>query len=718
MSLMTNKISSINGVRRAAAMLALTLAGFCPSLARDPEILWDKYGVPHIYADDDRSLFHAFGYAQMESHGDLLLHLYGEARGRAAEYWGEKYVAGDRWVLTNSVPQRAARWYQNQDPGFRRCLDAFAEGINEYARDHPGALAADVRQVLPVSAIDVLAHAQRVVYFLFVANPTAVAQEIRNARASPVGASNAWAVSGSRTRAGKPLLLANPHLSWSGVYRQYEAQLSAPGVSVYGATLVGFPVIVMGFNGRLGWAHTVNTFDGQDLYELKPATNGYVYDGVVRPYETTQRTLRIRQSDGTMREHILSVRTSIHGPVISDNNGKPIAMRVAGLDQSGLCKEWWDFARARNLTEFEAALKTLQIPTLTVMYADSDGHILHLFGGRTPVRPKGDWRYWHAPVPGDTSATLWTTTHPYEDLPRVLDPPSGWLQNANDPPWTTTFPLLLDPAKFPSYMAPDGMTLRAQASVRLIQNAAALSLDDFVKLKHSTRSELADRILGDLIQGARASGNERAQRGAAILEKWDHTFEASSRGAVLFGWFALNSMTGPGHFEIPWSRASPLDTPRGLKDVATLVAGLGTATGEVEAAYGAADVPYGDVVRLRSGDVDLPANGGPTELGVFRAVSLDKDAKTGRFQVSGGDSFVYAAEFSTPIHAQVLIPYGNWSQPGSAHESDQLALFARKELRPAWLTKKETLEHLERREHVPASSRPGKPQTPATFRLH
>src|SRR5688500_18862669 len=73
------------------------------------EILWDTYGVPHVFARDSRSMFYAFGWAQMQSHGDLLLRLYGQARGRAAEYWGADYLDSDRWVRVNGVPERGER---------------------------------------------------------------------------------------------------------------------------------------------------------------------------------------------------------------------------------------------------------------------------------------------------------------------------------------------------------------------------------------------------------------------------------------------------------------------------------------------------------------------------------------------------------------------------------------------------------------------------------
>lgn len=682
-----------------ALLLLALLASPCPSARPERTvILWDTWGVPHIYANNDANLLRAFGWAQMQSHGNLILQLYGQARGRAAEYWGEQYLASDRWVRINGIPHRAANWYRAQSPKFRRLLDAFAEGMNAYAREHADQIDDEVERVLPVQTTDVLGHMQRVINFTFVTNSEFIATVTESWRSS---GSNAWAIAPSRSASGHALLLANPHLPWSDLWLFYEAHLVAPGMDVYGATLVGLPALGIAFNDYLGWTHTVNTHDGQDLYELTLVDGGYRWDGGVRAFETEEQPLKVRQADGTFREEKLVVRRSIHGPVVAEKDGKALALRIVGLDQAGLFEQWWDMARARNLAEFETALKRLQIPMFTVMYADRDGHILHLFGGRTPIRPQGKWN-WAGLVPGDTSATLWTETHPYEHLPRVLDPPSGWLQNANDPPWTTTFPSVLEPKDFPPYMAPRFMHFRAQRSARLLMEDDRISFEELIQYKHSTRLELADRLLDDLIPAARRQGGELARRAAAVLEAWDRQADAESRGAVLFqAWFReLSRRCGTsGPFASPWNEASPLTTPDGLADPGLAVAALEAAASRVEASYGRLDVPWGDVYRLRRDQMDLPANGGPGSLGIFRVVDFDQ-AADGRFTAVGGDSYVAVIEFSTPVRAMALLSYGNASQPGSPHRTDQLPLFARKQLRPVWRTRQEIEAHLESRQSL------------------
>ncbi len=130
---------------RLALLLGLTLLTCAngPTLAAAPakgtEILWDTYGIPHIFAPDHASLFHAYGYAQMEGHSELLVRLYAQARGRGAEFYGDAYLDSDRWVRTTGIPQKAKVWASQQTPEFARFIRAFAcrsERVGDRALEH------------------------------------------------------------------------------------------------------------------------------------------------------------------------------------------------------------------------------------------------------------------------------------------------------------------------------------------------------------------------------------------------------------------------------------------------------------------------------------------------------------------------------------------------------------------------------------------------------
>jgi len=257
----------------AVIMLATLSRGARPIAAGNAEILWDKYGVPHIFAPDRESMFYAHGWVQMQGQANLLLRLYGESRGRASEYWGpgNSNLEQDRWFHLNEVPERAQTWYDAQDRTFRTYLDAFARGINDYGRAHPEAIKPENRAVLPVSGVDVVMHSLRVVHYGYMASRDRMQREVNalrrgggNTAAAEVagltpeeqelaGGSNTWTIGPPHSASGNAMLLINPHLAWGETfYRYMETHVVAPDYDLYGAPQVGFPTAVVGFNRHAG----------------------------------------------------------------------------------------------------------------------------------------------------------------------------------------------------------------------------------------------------------------------------------------------------------------------------------------------------------------------------------------------------------------------------------------------------------------------------------
>ncbi|MEH3106788.1 MAG: penicillin acylase family protein [Sphingomonas fennica] len=681
-------------------MAALLLGGTAfaaPAGAGQGEILWDSFGVPHVYAKTEAGVFHGFGYAQAQNHGNLLLRLFGEARGRAAEYWGEKYEAGDKWLIANDVPTRAAAWYKAQRPAFRADLDAFAAGINAYAAAHPDKLDPEMRKVLPITGMDVMAHAHKLMNYNYIASEQ---KALANPEANEAGGSNAWAVAPSRSTSGKTLLLANPHLPWAPSQLTYfEAQLEGPGLSLYGATQVGLPVLRFGFNSDLGFTNTVNTILGFTSYNLVLAEGGYRFDGKVRPFTTATKSYKVRQPDGSLKTVSFQQRTAVQGPVFETKDGRTVAVKVAGLDRPGVLEQYFDMGRARDWPTFEKALRRLQVPMFNIVYGDRAGHILYLDNGILPKHPSGSYADWMKPQAGDTSATLWNEIHAYDDLPRVQDPATGFVQNANDPPWVATWPTTLDPAKYPAYVAPRGpVSQRAQMSVKLLAEGPKISFDDFVAKKLTTTSLMADRLLPELVPLAEASADPELKAAGALLKGWDHRFEPQAKGALLFEtWAALFSprnFTSLANYRETWDAAAPISTPAGLKDPAAALAMLKEAVAKTKQLYGAVDRPFGDVSRFHIADVNLPGNGGFGNTGVFRTITWGP-MKDGERTPLHGETWVSMVEFGTPMKAVGLMSYGNASQPGSPHRGDQLSYLASKTFRTLWTTRAEVEGHLE-----------------------
>jgi acyl-homoserine-lactone acylase len=659
---------------------------------KETEILWDKFNVPHIYAKNKRDMYYAFAWAQMNNHANLILKLYAQARGSASEYLGSEYINSDKKIRLFKLPELAKISYEKQDDEYASYLDAFVEGINDYASSHPETIDKEYVKFFPVTAYDVLSHTIRVICLEFLASG-----DIYNAQKLINPGSNAMAISASNSSSGNTMLLSNPHLPWSDFFLWFEAHLNTSEINAYGVALVGMPVLTIAFNQSLGWTHTVNTIDASDRYELDLAKDGYLIDKKIVPFETKSATIKVKQDDGTLKEQTFEFKYSLHGPVIGEIGDKAYAIRIAGLNNSGIFEQYHKMTKASNLFEFESALKMLQNPMFNVIYADKSGNILYVFNGNVPKRTQGDYSFWRGTIDGTDSKLVWDQTHPYDDLPRVLNPKSGFVQNCNDPPWTCTYPTILDPKNFPSYMAPMGMNFRPQRAVNMIKDNKSISFDQMVGYKHNTGMEMADRFLDDLLDAVEKFPNSKALESATVLRSWDRKTEINSRGAVLFASWCneLRSYM----FEVPWSFNEPVSTPHGFKDNKQVVDLLVKAAKDVELKYGSLDVAWGEVFRFQNNGKDYPANGGPGRYGIFRTMNFTRDADN-KNHVIAGDTYVAITEFGEKVKAQVLLSYGNVSQPGIRQTEEQLQMLSEKKLRPALLDKEDILKNLEKRESL------------------
>ena len=688
-----------SSIKNVLVCILLIINAGCEIQAKDPktEILWDNYGVPHIYGKNSREMYYAFGWAQMTNHANLMLKLYGQARGRAAEYWGDKYFDSDKQILLFKLPELAKSGYLKQNDELKSYIDAFVKGINDYAAAHPEMIGEELKQVLPVTVYDIISHTIRITCLEFLA-----AEDIGRVKQMTSSGSNAIAIAPSKSASKNSLLITNPHLPWTDYFMWFEAHLNSPGFNAYGIALVGMPSISMAFNNDLGWALTVNPIDASDRYELYLKEDGYLLDKKTVPFERKQVLIKVRQDDGTLKEQSVEFKYSLQGPVVGEKGNKAYAVRIAGLNNYRIFEQYHKMAESKNLADFESAVKMLQNPMFNIIYADKAGNILYVFNGNVPIRKVGDVAFWKGTIDGTDSKYIWQETHPYEDLPKLLNPASGFLQNCNDPPWTCTDPPVLNPQNYPAYMAPVGTFMRPQRAVNMIKNNPSVSFDQLVACKLNTGMEAADRFLDDLLKAVEKYPDTAAVRAAGVLRLWDKKTEKDSKGAVLFAawWDLLNSNM----FETPWNPKEPNTTPYGIKDQKLAVDLLVNAAAAVQKKYGSLTIAWGDVYRFRMYGKDYPANGGPGEYGIFRTIYFADDNDNKKRAIAG-ETYVAVIEFGTKVKAQVLLSYGNATQPGSKHLGDQLIMLSEKKLRPALLEKADILKNIEKREFLNIDSK-------------
>ena len=645
----------------------------------ESQIIWDTWGVPHIYANNIEELFFQQGWAQMHNHANMILSLYGNSRGKAAEYWGQNSLQNDMLIHTLGFEELADEWGANQDEELKVIYKAFVEGMNAYADAHPDAINEENKVVLPITTKDLNMHSMYVIFTRFIGG-----QDLGRVQQWPDMGSNTYAIGPKQSASGNAMLVQNPHLPWFNEFLFFESNLNLSGKNMYGSTLVGLPGIAIGFNEHLGWSHTDNTIDNADTYELEVKDGGYLLDGEVKEFEGSKKVIKIRQEDGSFTEQEIPLLKTVHGPVVNQKKDKVLALRMVGLDRPNMFLQWWRMINSTSFEEFEDALKMAQIPFWNVMYADKAGNIFYLFNGLVPKRSEDAWSYWNRIIPGGKSADIWTEVHSYDDLPKIKNPEIGWLQNANDPPWTSTIPITLDPNDFPGYMAPQYMPFRPQRSARMLLEDESITFDELQDYKHSTRLEFADRILDDLFAAIDESDSEKAKQAKVVLENWDRESNADSKGMLLFyNWARKFRVNNSSNYTEKWSIKKPNTTPDGIADKQRAVQLLEQAATEIETKYGTLEVPLGDYYRIKYNGKNLPGNGIDGSMGVFR-VAWAGGADEDNMYVGGGDSWVGVIEFGKKVQAKVLLSYGNSTQKDSPHNGDQLELFSKKELRDAW----------------------------------
>jgi len=676
-------------------------------LWRQVEIIRTAHGVPHIRAENLRAAGYALAWLQSEDYGSrTALHVL-EARGQLALLNGRDSLESD--FLALPLRNRVIQTYHLLDQETRDFYDGFAAGLNRYIELHPEDFPA--RMPRDFSGYDVAAidagepSLRKARAFLAKINPSPAPTPDRprdpnsnegTATDSDEG-SNAWAFAPSRTKSGKAILLRNPHLAWTAGY--YEAHLTVPGViDFYGDFRIGGPFIVIGgFNRYLGWSTTNNSQDLAEIYALDVDPNTpdhYLFDGTSLALTRELRTVTFRNGDGLSTETREFWSTPL-GPVIYRANGKVYIVKTGGDGEFRAGEQFLHMMRASSLNEWKEAMKIRARVTSNFTYADRAGNIYFVWNAALPLLPH--------PAGGDAIATpahtmrdVWTRYVPFESLPQVLNPKGGYIHNENDSPHFTNVKSPIDTSNaFPNFEKPD-LSLRGQLAISLIGGDNKLTLEDVVRLKHSYRMLLADRVKADLIAAVKSKEPTGDLAAAiALLEHWDNIAAPESKGAVLFElwWAEYSGLRPPNRTPLPeetrfakiWTPADPLNTPRGLADPARAVESFTWAVAETARRYGSWDVAWGDVHRVRRGRVDVPVGGCASSLGCFRALAFSRETD-GKLAASGGDGWILAVEFGDVPRALSVLAYGESLRTNSPWFADQAEMFAKGQLKKVAFT--------------------------------
>ncbi len=450
--------------------------------------------------------------------------------------------------------------------------------------------------------------------------------------------------------------------------------------------------------------------DIDEVYALDADTarpDNVLFDGASIPLRRESITVEVLEGNRIVsesREHWLSPL----GPVVARAGGKVYVWSMAGDGAWRLGEMWLRLMRASSLAEWKQAMRMQAKPYSNFIYADAAGNVFYVWSGQVPrlALSGGDT----VAVPAHTSADVWSGILPFDSLPQLLNPAGGYLQNSNDPFHYTNLNRIFSAEGRPANFPRPKLGLRTQLALQLIGGRERLSLQDLIRLKHSPRMLLADRVKADLIaalQEAHVGGDTAAAQ--QLLAEWDNTVAVDSRGGVLFeAWWRRYRQTAPrlpndptGErtlYRRPWSTANPTHTPQGLADPQRAVRAFGWAVRETVRRFGRIDPAWGDVHRVRMDSVDVPVGGCPGSFGCFRVLSYSP-APDGKLVADDGDGWILAVEFSSPPRAYSILAYGESARPGAPHHSDQAALFARGELKPVAFTEEQIEKATVRRYH-------------------
>lgn len=678
----------------AGALVSAGLARGAPA-GRGVVIKRDRFGVPHIHGATDAAVAFGVAWSQAEDDFEQLEATFIMAVGRAAELYGDTHYESDRLARAMEHARLAREEYLRATPAMKAIYEGYAEGLNAFAEGRPRQL---LERFEPWFPLAVLRYKYSQLEFLDYAGLTRGMSRVDWSE-RPTG-SNAWAVAPSRSASGHALLLINPHVGFFGPAQYYEHHVtSEEGWNFSGVGRYGLPFPYMGRNETLGWAHTDNYPDHGDLFEEAfddPANPlAYRFGDQWLVATSWEEVIRVKTDEGIVARPVRFLRTR-NGPVLGQRNGKALSVRLARSAEGGWLDQWYAMTKARDLTQFEAALRHVAIPYMNIVYADRDGNIMHVYNGVVPRRRPGV-----DPgqiLDGANPAHDWDGYHAYEDLPRVINPASGYVQNCNSSPFATTDAgQNPDPDDFPDYMiGPESDNARARASRRLLSGDRLFSFEDWSQAATSTRAQAADDWLPDLFAEAEAAGPAADDLAPllASLRDWDRVVTVASEPAALFTRWAISFRKGDGARDVGNRRLQALRDARA----------------DLERVFGHWRTPFGKISRLQrthwSGTESFsdarpgwPVAGGQAWMGTIANFRIDEEADlaapAARYG-SSGNSYVSVVEFRPNPRAASIRTFGQSGDASSPHWQDQASIYARGGFKPSWFTQDEIDANLER----------------------
>ncbi|MFP5264069.1 MAG: penicillin acylase family protein [Blastocatellia bacterium] len=547
-----------------------------PFLQAPVEILRDKWGIPHIFAQNSRDLFFSQGYVQAQDRMWQLEFTRRVGNGRLAEALGEESISVDRFARVLGFRRAAERDWQAMAGEDRAAMEAYAAGVNAFIEGNRHNLSLEFTifgvDPDPWTPVDSLVIAKLMSWILsenasiemsrariIAASGEAVARELLtpyregapvtlppefegynklgaelvqalksvSGTVGRVGASNGWVIAGSRTASRSAMVANDTHLDLFMPSVWYANGIHGEGLDLVGYSLAGTPGVIIGHNLRIAWGVTDLVADVQDLYieqlDNPSDPQRYMFRGEWQPLKIEAEVIRVKDSSPVT----INVARTNHGPLINQflshfKDSKPLTVAWSGEDSPQLIRSIISLNRSGNWTEFREALRQWDGPNMSFVYADVDGNIGFQAAGRIPVRAPQNQGI--IPEPGWKGDCEWQGYIPFDDLPRSYNPPSGFIVTANQKLVTDDYPYRLGYEWADPY--------RAVRIDQLLSENNQVTVEDSERIQGDTYHLLAERLREYLKSVSPA--NDLEKQALREVLSWNLHCDPEEAGAAIY----------------------------------------------------------------------------------------------------------------------------------------------------------------------------------------
>ena len=712
----------------AAALLPLAFAltaASPPEMARwkaeanRVTITRDDWGIAHVHGKTDSDAVFGMIYAQAEDDFPRIEANYLTNLGRMAEAEGENAIWQDlRARLYVSDNELKADYARSPLP-MRRLMDAWADGLNYFLATHPAVHPRALNRFEPWMALSftegsIGGDIERIdldqLKSFYSNKPIAAALTPWVERQG----SNGIAIAPKITANGNALLLINPHTSH--FFRSELQMTSDEGLNVYGAATWGQFFVYQGFNSHAGWMHTSSGIDVVDEFAEKVERRGkgycYWYGRTCRPMGVRPIPIRYRKDDGSFATRNFATYRTHHGPIVRSADGRWIAFAMMDKPVEAL-QQSFGRIKTRDLASFLAVADRFKANSSNdTLFADDKGEVAYLHPQFVPRR--NDRFDYTNPVDGSDPATDWHGLHALSELPSMLRPASGWVQNTNAWPYRAAGPGSPDPSRFPKYMDSDGENFRGLHAQQLLTGSKGWTLEKLQAAAYDSYQPGFAELIPALVRAYDALPSSDARKAdlagpMGVLRSWNYRWSADSVAQSLgMVWGAalkkeLNPPKSEPGNKVMMRLARDTNPEQKLRALSAAVARL-------TKDFGRWDVPWGEINRIQrisnaisppysDAQPSLPVPFAEGSYGSLASLRSEQRPGTKRWYGNYGNSFVAVVEFGKRVRAHAVTAGGESGHPESPHFNDEAQRYASGDLREVYFYPEQLKGHTERVYH-------------------